>query len=69
MVALGGGWVPRTPDAGLCLGPYGGPNEGGLFLMREVPLQKVLARTFMKSRTSPLWAITGVTRLQENAPP
>jgi len=25
---------------GLCLGPYGGPRGGGLFLMSEVPLYR-----------------------------
>jgi len=40
--------VPRSqettpsldPAVGLCLGSYGGPREGGLFLMREVPLAR-----------------------------
>jgi len=29
---------PSTPTVGLCLGPYGGPAGGLLFLMSEVPL-------------------------------
>ena len=29
-----------APTVGLCLGPYGGPREGGLFLMSEVPLYR-----------------------------
>ena len=28
----------EDPTLGLCLGPYGGPRGGGLFLMSEVPL-------------------------------
>jgi hypothetical protein len=30
--------APLGPTVGLCLGPYGSPIGGGLFLMSEVPL-------------------------------
>ena len=37
-----------NPRVGLCLGPYGGPMGGGLFLMSEVPLHTHPQRLFYR---------------------